>query len=94
MNGPAEGYIEFFVYVIGMGIVIFLLSILLKEKRIILPLITCLLSLLLIIAGFLFVSGWGGLGLLFMASCALLASILNIVIMALITRFKWKKSKN
>ncbi|CEI82303.1 YesK family protein [Oceanobacillus oncorhynchi] len=91
MNGSAEGYIEFFVYVIGMGIVIFLLSMLLKEKRIILPLITCLLSFLLILTSFFVTDGWQGLGLLFIGACALLASILNILLMAGTT---WYKSKN
>ncbi|WP_152656016.1 YesK family protein [Oceanobacillus sp. CFH 90083] len=75
-----DGLTAFFVYPIVIGIIIFLLSMLFREKRIILPLITCMLSLLFIMASFLFASGWEGLDLLFIGICILVASLLNILL--------------
>ncbi|WP_040982520.1 YesK family protein [Oceanobacillus jeddahense] len=86
----AEGVIETVLYILGIGVVIFLLSMLFKEKRIILPLITSLLSIIVFIVSF-FVSNWGGLGLAYMSFNAFTASVINLFILTIINKSKNKE---
>ncbi|WP_052360594.1 YesK family protein [Oceanobacillus manasiensis] len=65
------------------GIVIFVLSLLLKEKKIMLPIITSLLSMTLIVISF-FKGGFGGMGKGYIGFSALIASIINTVLIAFI----------
>ncbi|WP_179134504.1 YesK family protein [Oceanobacillus timonensis] len=87
----AEGIIETVLYILGIGVVIFLLSMLFKEKRIILPLITCLLSVLAFILS-IFVGGWGGLGLGYMSFNAFTASVINLFILTIMNKSKNKEN--
>ncbi|GGP16867.1 YesK family protein [Oceanobacillus neutriphilus] len=87
MDGRMEGFMEFFMYIIGIGIVIFLLSMLLKKKKIILPYVTCGLSILSIFIS-LFIGGWEGLGLGYISFCTLIASVINILIISIFMKNK------
>lgn len=90
MDGRMEGYTEFFLYILGIGIAIFLLSFLFKEKRIILPYITCILSILLILISFI-IGGWTGIGIGYISLCVLIASIINIFIISIWMKIKSSK---
>ncbi|MFD1412320.1 YesK family protein [Oceanobacillus jeddahense] len=86
----AEGIIETVLYILGIGVVIFLLSMLFKEKRIILPLITSLLSIIVFIVSF-FVNSWEGLGLAYMSFNAFTASVINLFVLTMINKSKNKE---
>lgn len=85
-----EGIMETLLYILGIGFAIFLLSMLFKEKRIILPLLTSLISILAFIIS-IFIGGWEGMGLGYMSFNVFTASVINVFIITVINKFKSKK---
>ncbi|WP_152657065.1 YesK family protein [Oceanobacillus sp. CFH 90083] len=77
-------------YILVFGVVIFLLSMLFKEKRIVPPLTIILISIVAFIISIL-IGGWEGIGLAYMSFNAFTASIINIFIMTIINKSKKNK---
>ncbi|MFD1174377.1 hypothetical protein [Oceanobacillus picturae] len=84
------GLLEFIVVTLVIGVAIFLLSTLFKEKGILIPIVTSLLSIILIVCGFI-EGGFGGMGMGYIGISALIASIIDLFILIFIMAKKMAK---
>ncbi|SHH43970.1 hypothetical protein [Virgibacillus chiguensis] len=84
-----EGVDEFIVLTLIHGCIIYVLSMLLKDKKIVLPIICSLLSMILLFVSFK-EAGFSGMNLAFIGTSALIASIINMFIISIIM---FKKDK-
>ncbi|GIO23074.1 YesK family protein [Oceanobacillus sp. J11TS1] len=83
---------EFLPFILGMSVILLLISLFVKEKRVIPPMVVSSISIICVFIS-LFFDGWKGMGFGFISLAAFISSIIILLIMIGITWHKGDFSK-